>query len=124
MKVLVVGGTYFVGRNIVEKLIKYNHNVTLFNRGTQSVFSNLPKILGDRNTDGVQKLKGKKVKGKRVYFNASNIFSYHVSHATYTLDELITSYNKLHEILSNTESYYFRGSIPSKKWEYIYRERV
>ena len=62
----------------------------------------------------------KKVKDKRVYFNASNIFSYHVSHAMYTLDELIISYNKLHEILSNTESYYFRGSIPSKKWEYIY----
>jgi hypothetical protein len=62
----------------------------------------------------------KKVKGKRVYFNASNIFSYHVSHAMYTLDELIISYNKLHEILSNTESYYFRGSTPSKRWEYIY----
>ena len=62
----------------------------------------------------------KKVKDKRVYFNASNIFGYHVSHAMYTLDELIISYNKLHEILSTTESYYFRGTEPTKKWEYIY----
>ena len=62
----------------------------------------------------------KKIKGKRVYFNASNIFSYHVSHAMYTLDELIVSYNKLHEILSTSESYYFRGSTPSKRWEYTY----
>ena len=62
----------------------------------------------------------KKVKGKRVYFNASNIFSYHVSHAMYTLDELIVSYNKLHEILSTAELYYFRGSTPSKRWEYTY----
>ena len=62
----------------------------------------------------------KKVKDKRVYFNASNIFSYHVSHAMYTLDELIISYNKLHEILSTTESYYFRGSTPNKRWEYLH----
>ena len=60
----------------------------------------------------------KKVKGKRVYFNASNIFSYHISHAMYTLDELIVSYNRLHEILSNAESYHFRGSAPGKVWEY------
>jgi len=58
----------------------------------------------------------KKVKGKIVYFNASNIFSYHISHAMYTLDELIVSYNRLHEILSNSESYYFRGTIPAKRW--------
>ena len=61
----------------------------------------------------------KKVKDKIVYFNASNIFSYHISHAMYTLDELIVSYNRLHEILSNTESYYFRGSTPCKRWEYL-----
>jgi len=61
----------------------------------------------------------KKVKGKSVYFNASNIFSYHVSHAVYTFDELIESYNRLHEVLSNTEFYYFRGSTPSKRWEYL-----
>ena len=69
----------------------------------------------------------KKVKGKIVYFNASNIFSYHISHAMYTLDELIVSYNRLHEVLSTTESYYFRGSTPSKRWEYLslkFRERV
>ena len=61
----------------------------------------------------------KKVDGKKVYFNASNIFSYHMSHAVYTWDELIASYNKLHHILSHAKSYYFRGSNPNKRWEYI-----
>ena len=60
-----------------------------------------------------------KVDGKKVYFNASNIFSYHMSHAVYTWDELIASYNKLHHILSHAKSYYFRGSNPNKRWEYI-----
>ena len=60
-----------------------------------------------------------KVEGKKVYFNASNIFSYHMSHAVYTLDELISSYDKLHHILSRAKSYYFRGTNPNKRWEYI-----
>ena len=60
-----------------------------------------------------------KVKDKTVYFNASNIFSYHVSHAVYSWDKLISSYYKLHEVLSHAKSYYFRGTNPNKRWEYI-----
>lgn len=33
MKVLVIGGTSFVGRHIVETLLKKQHEVVLFNRG-------------------------------------------------------------------------------------------
>ena len=60
-----------------------------------------------------------KVKGKRVYFNASNIFSYHISHAMYTLDELILSYNKLIDTLGNSDGYFFRGTTPNKEWTFI-----
>ena len=57
-----------------------------------------------------------KVKGKRVYFNASNIFGYHMSHAMYTYEELINSYNKLIEILTHSDGYFFRGTTPNKEW--------
>ena len=39
-----------------------------------------------------------KIKGKNVFFDTSNIFSYHMSHAYYTLEELVNSYNKLHNL--------------------------
>jgi hypothetical protein len=51
---------------------------------------------------------------KRVFFNTSNIFSYHVSHATYTLEELYSSFYKLLNLLYKTEHFYFTGTRPSK----------
>ena len=57
-----------------------------------------------------------KVKGKKVFFNLSNIFSYHVSHACYTLEELVDSLEYLTNILSeNTEYFYLRGKRPTKQ---------
>ena len=41
-----------------------------------------------------------KVRGKKVYFDLSNIFSYHVSHACYTLKELVDSLEYLTNILN------------------------
>ena len=57
----------------------------------------------------------KKIKGKNVYFDATNIFSYHMSHAYHTLDELVSSYKKLQEVLSLSNKLYFRGSRPTKQ---------
>ena len=53
MKVLVIGGTSFVGRHIVEALLKKEHEVVLFNRGKSNphLFPQLQKILGDRRKD-------------------------------------------------------------------------
>ena len=56
------------------------------------------------------------IKNKRVFFDTSNIFSYHISHACYTLDELIDSFNRLIDTLeTHTEYYYLRGTNPLKK---------
>lgn len=58
-KVLVIGGTQFVGRNLVEHLIASNqYDITLFNRGktNQDLFPNLRLIKGDRNTDDILKI--------------------------------------------------------------------
>lgn len=61
MKILVVGGTSFVGRHIVEAAVHNNHQVTLFNRGVSNpdAFPELPRIMGDRKKDA-RKLAGHK----------------------------------------------------------------
>lgn len=51
MKLLVLGGTVFLGRHIVEAAMARGHEVTLFNRGQQNagLFSNVEKLYGDRD---------------------------------------------------------------------------
>jgi 2'-hydroxyisoflavone reductase len=60
MKILVIGGTVFLGRHIVEYALKEGHEVTLFNRGQHNpeLFPEVEKIHGDRNT-GYGKLTGR-----------------------------------------------------------------
>lgn len=59
-KVLILGGTNFIGRRLVEFLIKNStHQLTLFNRGktNPSLFPNCRIIIGDRlNTDDLEPL--------------------------------------------------------------------
>jgi 2'-hydroxyisoflavone reductase len=49
-KILVIGGTIFVGRHIVQALLDRGHKVTLFNRGKENpdLFSEAEKLNGDR----------------------------------------------------------------------------
>jgi 2'-hydroxyisoflavone reductase len=53
MKILVLGGTVFLGRYIVETALARGHQVTLFNRGRHnpSLFPDVEKLRGDRNAD-------------------------------------------------------------------------
>lgn len=53
MKVLVLGGTGFLGPEIVESLIARKHEVTLFNRGKSKpkLFPDIETLIGDRNSD-------------------------------------------------------------------------
>ncbi len=50
LKILVLGGTGFVGQSIVNAALSKNHSVTLFNRGitNPTLFPNLDLIKGDR----------------------------------------------------------------------------
>lgn len=61
MKILVIGGTSFVGRHIVEEAAAKGHDVTLFNRGKSNpgLFSELPRITGDRRRDAGKLQNGK-----------------------------------------------------------------
>ena len=53
MDLLLIGGTQFVGRALVEKALQRGHNVTLFNRGKTNpdIFPEVERITGDRDGD-------------------------------------------------------------------------
>lgn len=60
LKILILGGTGFLGPHMVESALARGHQVTLFNRGKTSpeMFPNLETIIGDRN-DNLEGLKGR-----------------------------------------------------------------
>ena len=53
MRILVIGGTSFVGRHIAQTAIERGHEVTLFNRGRTNpdVLPQAERLTGDRNED-------------------------------------------------------------------------
>jgi 2'-hydroxyisoflavone reductase len=53
VRVLVLGGTVFLGRHVVETLLAREHEVTLFHRGQRGreLFPGVERVLGDRATD-------------------------------------------------------------------------
>jgi 2'-hydroxyisoflavone reductase len=53
MKLLILGGTRFLGRYLVTAACARNHEVTLFNRGNHPIETqtNIEAIRGDRNND-------------------------------------------------------------------------
>jgi len=59
MKLLIIGGTRFVGRHLAEAALARGHEVTLFNRGTHAPPAReIETIIGDRYTD-LAKLRGR-----------------------------------------------------------------
>ena len=52
LKLLVLGGTYFLGPQVVEAAVRNGHEVTLFNRGKTNadMFPKLERLRGDRDT--------------------------------------------------------------------------
>jgi 2'-hydroxyisoflavone reductase len=51
MQLLILGGTRFLGRHLVEAAITRGHEITLFNRGVHNadLFPDLEKLRGDRD---------------------------------------------------------------------------
>ncbi len=51
MKILIIGGTRFLGRYLVESALNRNHEVTLFNRGQSNpdLYPDIEQIHGDRD---------------------------------------------------------------------------
>jgi 2'-hydroxyisoflavone reductase len=65
MKLLILGGTRFVGRHLVTAALARGHEITLFNRGQHrgkdpsAASTNVETIYGDRNID-LAKLQGRR----------------------------------------------------------------
>jgi 2'-hydroxyisoflavone reductase len=60
MNILILGGTKFLGRHLVDSALARGHQVTLFNRGKTNpgLFPQVETILGDREHD-IDKLSGR-----------------------------------------------------------------
>ncbi|MBI3660304.1 SDR family oxidoreductase [Candidatus Acetothermia bacterium] len=61
MKFLILGGTVFLGRHLVEAALASGHTVTLFNRGQHNadLYPNVEKLRGNRDGD-LNALKGRR----------------------------------------------------------------
>ncbi len=61
MELLIIGGTRFLGRAIVETAVSRGHTVTMFNRGKSNpdLFADVETIVGDRD-GGLDVLQGRK----------------------------------------------------------------
>ena len=53
MEILILGGTIFVGRHIVESALSRGHRVTIFTRGRTApdLFPDVERLRGDRDSD-------------------------------------------------------------------------
>jgi 2'-hydroxyisoflavone reductase len=51
MRLLVIGGTRFVGRHLVDAALAAGHDVTLVHRSPTTLFPAARHVLGDRNRD-------------------------------------------------------------------------
>lgn len=60
-KILILGGTNFIGRNLVEKLIELDsYDLCLFNRqkSAAELFPSISKIKGDRESEDIKQIEG------------------------------------------------------------------
>ena len=62
MKVLILGGTQFIGRHVVEAMLAGGHSVSILNRGRtpDQLPAGVERLRGDRDegTPGLRVLRG------------------------------------------------------------------
>src|SRR3954467_4501151 len=60
MRLLILGGTQFLGRHVAEEALRHGHELTLFNRGRTDpdAFPEAERVTGDRD-GGLQALEGR-----------------------------------------------------------------
>ena len=49
MRILLMGGTRFIGKPLVQQLLAAGHQLTLFTRGRQPIPAGVLHLSGDRN---------------------------------------------------------------------------
>lgn len=60
LRILIIGGTVFLGRHLAETALQLGHTVTLFNRGRSGpdLFPAVEKLRGDRRAGDLAALRG------------------------------------------------------------------
>src|SRR5882762_4809415 len=53
MKILLIGGSVFLGRHLIDAALAFGHQVTVFNRGRHNpdLYPEVEKLRGDRSGD-------------------------------------------------------------------------
>ncbi|MFZ3588739.1 NAD-dependent epimerase/dehydratase family protein [Bacillus sp. DJP31] len=61
MNILILGGTRFLGRHLVDECMRRGHEVSIFTRGktNSELYPDIERLIGDRDGD-ISSLKGKK----------------------------------------------------------------
>jgi len=60
MEILVLGGSHFVGRHLVDAARAAGHTVTVFNRGrTPLPWDDVEQLIGDREQGDLESLRGR-----------------------------------------------------------------
>jgi 2'-hydroxyisoflavone reductase len=90
MNILIIGGTRFLGRHLVESALARGHELTLFNRGKTNpgLFPGVETILDDRTKD-LDKLSGRTWEA---VIDTSGYFPQHVRASAQALKEAVKRY--------------------------------
>jgi 2'-hydroxyisoflavone reductase len=105
MRILVLGGTSFVGREIVSDALRRGAEVTIFGRGKTgtSLFPEVPRLIGDRDTDDYAAL----AKGEwDAVVDVSGYVPRHVDGAMSALDGRVGRY-----VFISSHAVYIRSGI-------------
>lgn len=110
MKILILGGTGFLGPQIVRRAVANGHEMTLFNRGRTGpdLFPDLEHIQGDRYTDlsGLEKA----VAGGRSWDAVIDTFTYVPETVTDAMDVLLPAMGQF--VVISTTSVYASNNEP------------
>ncbi|MGC0417642.1 NAD-dependent epimerase/dehydratase family protein [Embleya sp. AB8] len=91
MRILVLGGTAFIGRAIVEDALRDGAEVTVFGRGRtgRELFPDVPRLIGDRDTGDYAALHGGEWDA---VVDVSGYVPRHVGQAMAALDDRVGRY--------------------------------
>jgi 2'-hydroxyisoflavone reductase len=94
LRILVFGGTGFIGPKLVEYALSRGHEVTLFNRGKTNahLFPDLEKVIGDRDPDKGEGISGLKEGKWDVVMDDNGYYPRHVKASAELLAERVGQY--------------------------------